>query len=272
MRLACVLVASLLVACGASPRPAAPVAKQCEAMPGDQRVDGVLLHVPPHAPLGLVLAFHGAGMTGQAMADYSGLSSAADPFGFAVLYPDAARGHFWSLNKKMGTRVIEALRALLPRVLAAACTDRIFATGVSNGGGFAARVGCELDVVAIAPVAGGYRALDPCHGRTSVLEIHGTADTVVPYQGKKPDFRGSVPRYLRGWARRDECSRAVTTHPRRFVTRVRYACPDGLVVEHLRLTGTDHGWPGSSPPFPSRNPSGVAANDEVLRFFARLAA
>jgi polyhydroxybutyrate depolymerase len=94
---------------------------------------------------------------------------------------------------------IKALLQVLPSRM---CIDpsRIYATGVSNGGGFAARLGCELSsqIAAIAPVAGGYRSLDPCHPDrpVAVLEIHGTADTVVPYDGKPPDYGGSVQKFL----------------------------------------------------------------------------
>src|SRR3954454_6458643 len=120
------LVAALVVAaCGASPPAAAlgPAPPAWTPVAGDQRVDGVLLHVPPHprAPLALVLAFHGAGGTGDGFADYTGLSETADAHGFAVLYPSAAsRTHFWALNRAMGTRDIDALRALIPHALAVA--------------------------------------------------------------------------------------------------------------------------------------------------------
>jgi len=220
-----------------------------------------------------MLAFHGAGGTGDGFADYTGLSETADAHGFAVLYPSASsRTHFWALNRAMGTRDIDALRALIPRALGVACGDpaRVYATGVSNGGGFTARVGCELAVAAIAPVAGGYRALDDdCAHRTAVLEIHGTSDTVVPYLGKPPDRRGAVPRYLDAWAGRNHCRGATTTHPRPGVTRLRYrSCEQGLAVEHLKLRGTDHGWPGAQPPWPRHNPSQLEANEETWRFFA----
>ena len=102
-----------------------------------------------------------------------------------------------------------------------------------------------------------------------MLEIHGTSDTVVPYDGKPPDRLGAVPRYLDAWADRNGCERAVSTHPRRRVTRVRYTdCDAGLAVEHLRLQGTDHGWPGADPPFPRHNPSQLLANEVTWRFFA----
>src|SRR3954470_3065160 len=208
-----VLVAGAVVALVAydptDPPQTAAAATDCVPAPGEHRLRNTLLHVPPQAPGGLVPAFPGAGGTGGGFAGGTGFSDAADDHGFAVLYPSAAAHRFWSLNDQMGTTDLDNLRALIPQALEQACTDRVFATGVSNGGGFAARVACELDdVVAIAPVAGGYRALDRCPPtrRVSVLEVHGTATHVVPYRGKKPDSAGSVPRSLAGWAERDGCA------------------------------------------------------------------
>jgi polyhydroxybutyrate depolymerase len=239
-----------------------------------------LLHVPKRAkaPLPLVMAFHGAGGNGPGMADYSGLSDTADHYGFAVLYPTAGSSrHFWSLNAKMPPDDVGRIKALLPQAEQAACADttRIYATGVSNGGGFSARLGCELagTIAAVAPVAGGYKALDDCpDGRkVSVLEIHGTSDHVVPYNGKPPDYTGAVSGFLAGWVRRDGCdAKATHTRPEKGVLRFTHPnCDAGLAVEHLRLAGTDHGWPGASPPWPRHNPSQLEANEEVWRFFAR---
>jgi len=240
-----------------------------------------LLHVPrhPHVPLPLVLAFHGAGGNGPDFAKESGLSATADKYGFAVLYPTASSSsHFWSLNAAMKPDDVAAVAALLPRAEAKACADttRIYATGVSNGGGFTARIGCALagTIAAIAPVAGGYKALDPCPSRrhVSVLEIHGTKDQIVPYAGRKGDGAGSVSSFLAGWVARDGCAAATRqTHPRKGVTRYLHrSCPAGLAVEHLRLDGTDHGWPGAAPPWPAHNPSKLEAGEEVWQFFSKL--
>jgi polyhydroxybutyrate depolymerase len=237
--------------------------RQRAAVAGAHRIGDTLLHIPPKPPVGLVLAFHGAGGTGDGFAGGTGLSADADAHAFAVLYPSAAKRHFWSLNDAMGTTDLDNLRALIPQAEKLACTDKLFATGVSNGGGFTARVACELDgVVAIAPVAGGYRALDACPAtrRVSVLEVHGTADHVVPYKGKKPDYAGSVPRYLAGWAKRDGCRKPTAKRETKVVTRLSYRCPPGVAVEHLRLKDVDHGWPERS--------WGLDTNDAVLRFFA----
>jgi polyhydroxybutyrate depolymerase len=226
---------------------------------------------PGSTPLIVVLVPGGRGDR----SDRLGVGAAATKRGFAVLYP-TSDDTFWALNHDQGDGDVDAVTGLLDRTLAGGCFDarRLSITGVSNGAGFAARMACALPerFAAVVPVAAGYRALDPCPrtARASFLDIHGTADTVVPYNGKKPDRAGSVPRYAAAWARRDGCAaRPAQTTPRRLVTRVRYrGCDAGLRVERLRLSGTDHGWPGAGPPLPDRNPSGLSATLELLRFVA----
>ncbi len=279
LALVAVLAGVLTLGAWTPPAPLATAAHICRPHPGERRFGDALLHIPrrARAPVPLVVAFHGSHGYGPWFPNESGLSKTSDRYGFAVLYPTATgESRFWSLNRSMHPDDVAALRALLPQAQAAACADptRIYATGVSNGGGFAARVGCEMSdtFAAIAPVAGGYKALDPCPDghRTSVLEIHGDADTVVPYTGRRSDGAGSVAGFLGGWVHRDGCNpKPVSSRPRPNVLRfTRTDCADGYVVDHLRLQGTDHGWPGAKPPYPSRNPSQLEANEEVWRFFA----
>jgi polyhydroxybutyrate depolymerase len=279
LALAAALGGVLVLGAWTAPAPRAHAAQDCRPAPGDHRLGDALLHIPrnPKPPLPLIVAFHGAHGYGPWFPGESGLSRTADRYGFAVLYPTAGSSkHVWSLNRETHPDDVARLRALLPQAEGLACADpsRIYATGVSNGGGFAARVGCEMSetFAAIAPVAGGYRSLDPCPNghRTSVLEIHGDADEVVPYNGRDPDGAGSVVGFLGGWVGRDGCDpKPVRTRPERGVIRFAHDhCADGYVVEHLRLEGTDHGWPGAKPPFPSHNPSQLEANEEVWGFFS----
>jgi polyhydroxybutyrate depolymerase len=277
------LVLALLAVCGcgaavAGHRTTAQPDPPCRPTRGETTLGDALLYVPPRAkaPLPLVVAFHGARGTGEAFSDESGLSISGARHGFAVLYPTAGSSrHFWSLNRASTPDDVARLRALLPRAIAKTCADpaRLYATGVSNGGGFAARVGCEMasTFAAVAPVAGGYSSLDDCPSgkRTSVLEIHGSADQIVPYEGRGPDHDGDVREYVSGWARRDGCdARPRITHPARYVTRVVHRhCDPGYAVEHVRLEGTDHGWPGARPPWPRHHPAGVLAREEVWDFF-----
>lgn len=235
------------------------------------------VHVPKAGtgrPLAVVLAFHGAGGSGEEMADYSELTPLADHDHFIAVYPTAAGArHFWTLNGRDASKpddvgFIAALLKVLPRRV---CMDpqRVYATGVSNGGGFAARVGCVLSskVAAIAPVAGGYRSLDPCHPDrpVAVLEIHGTADPVVPYNGKPPDYAGSVPRFLANWADLDDCPKpAAPVFVARGTERFDWGqCAEGTTVLHFRLSGVGHTWPGSRD---SRS-APIAAGRTVWRFF-----
>lgn len=242
---------------------------------GRHVVRGGILVLPPGARPGrvplLVVVVPGGGGDRR---DGLGLAAAARRVGLALLYPTSADG-FWSLNHAQGDADVQAVGGLLERTLAGGCFDpaRLSTTGVSNGAGFATRLGCALPgrFAGVAPVSAGFRALDPCpaSARTSLLAIHGTADTIVPYNGKRPGREGSVPRFAARWARRVGCSAPpVTTSPRARVTRITYrACDDGLRVGVVRLTGTTHSWPGAPrSPFPSRNPSGFRATPEVVAF------
>ncbi|MEA2383514.1 MAG: polyhydroxybutyrate depolymerase [Solirubrobacteraceae bacterium] len=251
------------------------------ATAGLHTVDGGLLRVPSNAqpgrtPLLLVVIPGGDGDP----SDRLGVGAPANRKGIAVLYPTSAGGGFWQLNEKFGTSDVTEVTQLIRRQAATGCFDqnRISITGVSNGAGFTARMGCELPntFAAVIPVAAGYRALDPCPAaaRASFLDIHGTADTVVPINGKKPDRKGNVARYTAGWARRDGCAATPrSSTPGRLVTRFAYTdCDDRTRVERVRLTGTQHGWPGSrfgpgGRPA-SANPSRFSATTEVLRFIA----
>jgi polyhydroxybutyrate depolymerase len=286
-----VLLLSAFVFLGAAPglRPAveraAPVADRTPAAPaaaaptcppaGFTRLDGGHIRMPSGAQPGAVrlLVAIMSGDDGDAD-DNLKLGAAANAEGIAVLYPTGRAGSIWQLNDAMGTTDVQAVSGLLDRALATGCfdPDRISIVGLSNGAGFAARMACKLPTrfAAVVSVAGGYRALDPCPraARASFLAIHGSADTIVPFNGKKPDRAGNVPRYADRWARRDGCSEPpATLHPKHLVTSFVYrACDAGMRVEVLRLAGTDHGWPGAPPPWPRHNPSGVDANLAVLRY------
>ena len=273
-------LAALVGACGAGDGSTAATSAQAAAgcpAAGITDLDGGFIRTPAGArpgrtPLIVVVIPGGDGDRG----DRLGVGRAGTRRGFAVLYPTRTASGLWTLNRAQGTRDVEHVTALLDRVLDAGCVDpeRITITGVSNGGGFATRMSCELPTrfAAVVAVSAGYRALDACpqSARASFLAIHGTADTVTPYNGKKPERAGSVPRYTARRAALDGCNgRPRTTRPRALTARLAYrGCDAGLRVELLRLSGTDHGWPGAGPPLPEHNPSGVSATSELLRFAA----
>ncbi len=68
---------------------------------------------------------------------------------------------------------------------------RVFVTGVSNGAMLAYRYACEEAerVQAIASVAGSVTVEDCRPSRpVSVLELRGSADPLVPFEGGSPDL------------------------------------------------------------------------------------
>jgi polyhydroxybutyrate depolymerase len=241
----------------------------------------VRLHAPPGAyrPRPLILALHGAGETGADFADDTGFSRLADREHFLVAYPSAGGSNaFWNISGRMPGEPndVENLERSLDALESAACVDRarVFVTGVSNGGGMTARMACELSerLAGVASVAGGYRSLPPCKPRRPlpVLEIHGTGDQVVPYGGQPPDYRGSVARWLAQWRRIDGCrGAAARLRPAPGVTEIAWRhCSDATRVEHVRLDGAAHGWPGGSRTQPP--PAPFAATWRTWEFFRTL--
>jgi polyhydroxybutyrate depolymerase len=243
-----------------------------------------LVRVPARAaakPSPLVVALHGGGASGRFMKRYSGLARVSDRAGFIAVFPDATGAQrFWNLDTAKGPDDVGFAAALIERVATVACIDpgRVFAVGVSNGGGLAARVGCELSerVAGIVVVAGGFGRLPACHPvrPVSVLEIHGSNDASVPYGGDPQDGgAGDVRAWLDGWARRDRCA---GTRPRRLVAprSVRTdwrGCAPSVALAHIQVLGGGHQWPGATPPDPGP-PSTFSAAQQAWSFLAPLRA
>ena len=220
-----------------------------------------------------MLVFHGAFSSGPSMEGYTGLTRIAHAAGFVVAYP-TANGDLWNLSGAgpHGGDDVAFVSMLLDGLEQRLCVDpaRVYATGVSNGAGFTARLGCELGdrLAAIAPVAGIYGIQPPCHPARplSVLEVHGTSDPVVPYGATSGHGHGSVRGYLALWRRLDGCppgwQRRRLSAPILMLTRT--GCRDGTVVSHVRITGGGHTWPGT--PFGTVGPS-FPTSRAVLQFF-----
>lgn len=266
--------------------PAPPTVSPCQVapQPGSSTIKissgGLLreavLHVPPTAtghPVPLLIALHGHGGTGARFERDTGFSTLADKDGFAVLYP-SANGPEWAIQSN---RDVDFISELLDQVSTVACIDqqRIYATGVSNGGRMAALLGCALSnrIAAIAPVAGGYKLLPACEPERpiSVLEIHGTSDTTVPYGGSGPQHEGAVLPYMFAWAARDGCQLQPTKH-RIALHTLRYqwsGCRGGSAVEQLRIYGGKHGLPDATgAEISSGGPYTISGVQQVWHFLA----
>jgi polyhydroxybutyrate depolymerase len=241
----------------------------------------VLVHVPRgitggrHVPL--VLALHGAGGSGTKMEHYSGFSHAADLHHFIAAYPNAAGALWNSTDSQRGADDIAYIGAVITDLQRTQCVDpqRIFASGVSNGGGMVALLACALSsrLAAIAPVAGDYTGQPQCQpaGPVSVLEIHGTADQIAPYFGRGASASsGGPPPFVRGWIHRDRCSRSASTNQlgARTVAYRWGGCASGASVEHVKILDGTHQWPGALPPDPGP-PNTICGACEIWSFFSQ---
>jgi polyhydroxybutyrate depolymerase len=153
--------------------------------------------------------------------------------------------------------------------------SKVYATGVSNGAGMVALLGCRLSlqITAIAPVEGDYDGQPACRPSRpeSLLEIHGTADRIAPYYGPRAKTSASgVPAALTGWVQRDGCVGRPTT--RLLAPRTKlftWGGCNGVSVEHIKIQGGGHQWPGSDPPDPGPTAT-ICASCAIWSFFAAL--
>ncbi|HEY0344686.1 MAG TPA: PHB depolymerase family esterase [Solirubrobacteraceae bacterium] len=253
-------------------------------LPSSQGDRTAVVRVPARTAVArspLVVALHGSGSSGRFMKRYSGLAEIGDEEGFTVAFPDATPQHrVWNLNAGSAPDDVGFVEELIEQVATVACVDpgRVFVVGVSNGGGLAARVGCELSgrVSGIVVVAGGFGGLPQCrpHRPVSVLEIHGSNDPVVPYRGDpRHGGAGDVRAWLAGWAQRDRCGS--TMRPRTMAPRaLRFdwrGCAPGTKLAHIQVLGGGHQWPGAKPPDPGP-PSTFSAGQQAWQFLASLRA
>ena len=157
----------------------------------------------------LVVVMHGAGQSGEEIRFETGYAfeRLADQQGFALVYPDGFEG-WWnscitvddSAANRNNIDDIAFLAALEDKLVAEAGInpDKIFATGLSNGGDMAVRLALEdpsryrgvAPVAANLPAPENSKCATDSQGSTSVLLIHGTKDGLVPYQGGEGSLFG----------------------------------------------------------------------------------
>ena len=227
-----------------------------------------LVHVPPqytHAtPTPLVIRMHGAGGWPAQQRDLSGWNRVADAHGFIVVYPSGAEGEgprIWHIERGAALDAdVRFIRELIDTLRASYNIDstRIFANGLSAGGGMSFALSCTLaDRIAAVGMVAPALVLpwSWCTDRHAipVIVIHGTADPVTPYHGGKtrisPRSFPDIPAWTASWARRNRCGatpQEVVVAP--DVTRFEYAnCADAAAVVLYRVQGGGHAWPGGHP-------------------------
>ena len=226
-----------------------------------------LLYVPttydPAKPTPLVISLHGFVEWPAHQMQISRWNALAEEQGFLVVYPEGTGfPRRWRAGGWRGdpTPDVRFIADLIDRLAAEYSIDRsrVYANGLSNGGGMSFLLGCALSdrIAAIGGVAGAYAyPLDECQPLRPVpmIAFHGTADPIVPYLGGPA--RGTEPRlpvipdWMEARAALNGCDATPIALPSSGeASGIRYTgCAEGADVVFYTIAGGGHSWPGGEP-------------------------
>tara|TARA_Y100000385_G_scaffold57830_2_gene55539 strand:- start:214 stop:1359 length:1146 start_codon:yes stop_codon:yes gene_type:complete len=264
-----------------------------DSMMHDGIIRSYITYVPPsYSPTSaapLVLNFHGLGSNAIQQYYYGDFRGIADTAGFIVVHPEGTvyqgNSHWNVIGPSIGSSVDDLgfTDALLDKLLNEYNIDatRIYSTGMSNGGYMSFHLACQLSnrIAAVASVTGSmtpytYNSCNPLHS-TPIMQIHGTMDSTVPYNGDI--WTKSIDEVIGYWSNFNNCN----TNPninvipntnlidQSTVEHYVYNNGDnGSTVEHYKVIGGEHTWPGSIVSIGITNYD-FNASIEIWRFFSQ---
>jgi polyhydroxybutyrate depolymerase len=240
---------------------------------GDQKreditVDGTkrefVRYIPPTAEgktikMPLIISLHGGLATPKGQFHLADFRPIADKDKFIVVCP--ASKHIWHDGRdNKGIDDVKFIDQLITYMINTyhADPERVYVTGISNGGFMTSRLACQLSnrIAAIAVVAGtmnegeGYAPVKPM----PVIYMHGTKDPVFSNKGGKVFGRltYSQDQVMKIWAGLGKCSPkpvvtnfADTAHDGTSIIKEEYGNPiTGIKVIGYTITNGGHTWPG----------------------------
>ncbi len=218
-------------------------------------------------PLPLVVALHGGLGSGDQFAGTTGFDAVAEADRFLTVYPDAIDGT-WNDGRNEGPNGPEAndvdfIAALIEEISRTRTVnlDRVYVTGISNGGFMTGRLACDRPelfagfAIVASSLEETINETCPIQNPGSVLIIHGTADRLIPYRGGEDPGGNpilSVADATQFWVQANGCSRFgrsrwLSNTDRRDGTRIVetiYRNCDQYPVQLLTIWGGGHTWPG----------------------------
>ena len=231
---------------------------------GEQR--RYLLYIPdsydPSTPTPLVISIHGFAEWPAHQQQISHWNELADVYGFLVVYPMGTNFPLrWRTNDETDLmQDVTFISDLIDKLESEYNVDpaRIYANGLSNGGGMSFTLSCKLSerIAAIGGVAGAYLLpWDSCTSSRPVPAIifHGNADPIVPFTGGPSSaFDIPFPR-IDDWVQTLAEHNGCTAEPLALTRKgdasgIRYTgCDQNADVIYYTIDGGGHTWPGGDP-------------------------
>lgn len=228
----------------------------------------------PTSAVPLVLNFHGLGSNARGQEVYSRMVEKATAEGFITAAGEGV-GRSWNAGQvccapanQQGVDDVQFTRDMVARIASEYCIDpqRIFATGMSNGGFMSNRLACEASdlIAAIGPVASVVGLVGCAPARpVPIMMFNGTLDPLVPYAGAANAF-------VR-WQGYNACTGAAeTSFANGDASCATYtACADDATTTMCTLDGDGHTWPGAEILLPQygNTSSDLDATDAMWDFF-----
>ncbi|NOR87212.1 MAG: T9SS type A sorting domain-containing protein [Bacteroidales bacterium] len=239
-------------------------------------------------PTPLVFNFHGYGSTAFEQMIYGDFRSISDTAGFILVHPmgtvdDLGNTH-WNVGwGSSGVDDIGFTSALIDSLSLDYNIDeeKIYSTGMSNGGFMSYTLACALSnrIAAIASVTGSMTVGQPytcdCQHPMPIMEIHGTADVTVPYDGSY--LFVAIEDVLNYWNDFNNTNNdPIITElpdidPNDGCTAEHYLWISGdnnVEVEHYKIINGEHTWPGSAYDIGVTNHD-MSASVEIWKFFSK---
>lgn len=218
----------------------------------------------PETPSPIVFAFHGFGGQNVLTMNNTNFNQLADTNNFIVVYPQGTLygiAPHWNVGGWTSGSTVDDV-AFTDYLLSSLSityninSDRVYATGMSNGGFFSFLLACQLSdkFAAIASVTGSMttETLQNCNPlrEVPILQIHGTNDPIVPYGGELA-WNTPIDDVLSYWRLNNQCftSPNITTledvDQNNGITVEEHIYENGTngaIVKHLKVIGGGHNW------------------------------
>ena len=273
-----VLVGLILGGCGSSPSSATATATPYAASieHGKITVGGrahtYRLFTPhnldPQNPTALVVLLHGCGSSGDEFAAITHFDDQAGAAGIVAVYPDGLANFGPGFNRCWNEYLDPTMPddfTFLSDLIVQLTTDlpidknRIFVAGLQSGGHMAHTLACAIPerIAAIASISGGMpldsqKALMRCSDNklakpVSLMEMHGTGDAFIPYEGGGVLDAPPTLDIVKYWATVDGCIGDPSVNQNGITkTTLWKHCSGTSAVRLDTVTGGHNTWFGST--------------------------